>query len=278
MIELNSRSLPRKLEVSSTRREAYREAVQKAKEHMLAGTTSQVVLSQQFERRTFCDPFDVYRALNIVNPSPLMAYFQVRGCVLVASSPEILNCAEQKRTITNRPLAGTIDRGLRTVGEDAWLVNGARHYKEHMMLAQQANGDVHKVTATSLTRWDALCETLPLGTLTGEPKIKALELIDELGGRRGPHGGSFGCISFSGDMDIALSSKTMVFPTRKSNYDTLYTYGNVNKQREWTAFIQGGATVMVDSDPRDMETVCESEAAAFARAIDLAESSFLGKN
>jgi len=110
-------------------------------------------------------------------------------------------------------------------------------------------------------------------------QIKAVELIDELGGcTRGPYGGSFGCISFSGDMDIALSSKTIVFPTHKSKHNTSYSSKNVNKQREWTAFIQGRATVMVDSDPRDMEKVSEAEAATLARAIDLAESSFLGKN
>ncbi|XP_021731286.1 anthranilate synthase alpha subunit 1, chloroplastic-like [Chenopodium quinoa] len=95
-IELNAQRLHHKLEVSRLTTEAYKTAVKKAKEHILDGDIHQVVLSQRFVRRTFSDPFDVYRALSIVDPSPFMAYIQVRGCILVASSPHILTYACKK--------------------------------------------------------------------------------------------------------------------------------------------------------------------------------------
>ncbi|KAJ0020623.1 hypothetical protein Pint_32569 [Pistacia integerrima] len=319
-----------KLKASSMTSEEYKEAVLKAKEHIMAGDIFQIVLSQRFERRTFADPFEIYRALRIVNPSPYMTYLQARGCILVASSPEILTRVK-KNKITNRPLAGTIRRG-KTPKEDLMfereLLNDEKQCAEHIMLVDLGRNDVGKVskpgsvkverlmnieryshvmhissTVTGelldhLCSWDALRAALPVGTVSGAPKVyfilffhddqipnlnvgltqvKAMELIDELEvTRRGPYSGGFGGISFTGDMDIALALRTMVFPTG-TRYDTMYSYKDVNKRREWVAHLQAGAGIVADSDPTDERRECENKAAGLARAIDLAESSFVNK-
>ncbi|KAL0685149.1 hypothetical protein Bca4012_051997 [Brassica carinata] len=132
-----------------------------------------------------------------------------------------------------------------------------------------------------LTSWDALRAALPVGTVSGAPKRNSLDTgesngaIDELEvTRRGPYSGGFGGISFNGDMDIALALRTMVFPTN-TLYDTLYSYRHPQRHRAWIAHIQAGARVVADSNPDDEQRECENKAAALARAIDLAESSFL---
>ncbi|KAK3206500.1 hypothetical protein Dsin_020546 [Dipteronia sinensis] len=298
-----------KLEMSSMTSEAYQDAVLQAKEHILAGDIFQIVLSQRFERRTFADPFEIYRALRVVNPSPYMTYLQARGCILVASSPEILTRVK-KTKVTNRPLAGTVRRG-KTPKEDLMfekeLLNDEKQCAEHIMLVDLGRNDVGKVskpgsvkveklmnieqyshvmhissTVTgelldNLTSWDALRAALPVGTVSGAPKVKAMELIDELEvTRRGPYSGGFGGISFSGDMDIALALRTIVFPTG-TRYDTMYSYKDVNRRRQWVAHLQAGAGIVADSDPADEQRECENKAAGLARAIDLAESSFVDK-
>ncbi|KAM1115375.1 hypothetical protein TB2_038455 [Malus domestica] len=260
--------------------EEYKEAVLEAKEHILAGDIFQIVLSQRFERRTFADPFEIYRALRIVNPSPYMTYLQARGCILVASSPEILTRVK-KQTITNRPLAGTVRR-RKTPKEDLLLekqlLNDEKQFAEHIMLVDLGRNDVGKVTGElldDLTSWDVLHTALRVGTVSGAPKVKAMELIDKLEViRRGPYSGGFGGISFSGNMDIALALRTIVFPT-SFWYDTMYSYKDANKRREWVAHLQAGAGIVADSDPADEQRKCENKAAAVARAIDLAESSFV---
>ncbi|WJX21599.1 anthranilate synthase 2 [Trifolium repens] len=308
-IELFTRLFGPKLELSNMTNEEYKNAVLQAKEHILAGDIFQIVLSQRFERRTFADPFEVYRALRIVNPSPYMTYLQARGSILVASSPEILTRVK-KRKITNRPLAGTVRRG-KTPKEDIMLekdlLSDEKQCAEHRMLVDLGRNDVGKVskpgsvqveklmnieryshvmhissTVTGelldgLTSWDALRAALPVGTVSGAPKVKAMELIDQLEvARRGPYSGGFGGISFSGDMDIALALRTIVFPT-DTRFDTMYSYKDVNKRREWVAHLQAGAGIVADSDPADEQRECENKAAALARAIDLAESSFVDK-
>ncbi|KAM1226706.1 hypothetical protein ACFX2J_006013 [Malus domestica] len=260
--------------------EEYKEAVLEAKEHILAGDIFQIVLSQRFERRTFADPFEIYRALRIVNPSPYMTYLQARGCILVASSPEILTRVK-KQTITNRPLAGTVRR-RKTPKEDLLLekqlLNDEKQFAEHIMLVDLGRNDFGKVTGElldDLTSWDVLHTALRVGTVSGAPKVKAMELIDKLEViRRGPYSGGFGGISFSGNMDIALALRTIVFPT-SFWYDTMYSYKDANKRREWVAHLQAGAGIVADSDPADEQRKCENKAAAVARAIDLAESSFV---
>ncbi|GAB4824514.1 Allatostatins [Cleaved into: Allatostatin-1 [Ancistrocladus abbreviatus] len=308
-IKLNTHLFGPSLELSSMTSEEYKNAVLQAKEHIQAGDIFQIVLSQRFERRTFADPFEVYRALRIVNPSPYMAYLQARGCVLVASSPEILTRVKMGQ-ITNRPLAGTTRRG-KTPAEDAmlemYLLNDEKQRAEHIMLVDLGRNDVGKVskpgsvnveklmnieryshvmhissTVTGelldhLTGWDALRAALPVGTVSGAPKVKAMELIDQLEvTKRGPYSGGFGGISFTGDMDIALALRTMVFPTA-TQYDTMYSYKDATKRREWVAHLQAGAGIVADSDPADEQRECENKAAALARAIDLAESVFLEK-
>ncbi|KAK7280629.1 hypothetical protein RJT34_25694 [Clitoria ternatea] len=308
-IKLHTRLFGPKLEMSNMTNEEYKQAVLKAKEHILAGDIFQIVLSQRFEQRTFADPFEVYRALRIVNPSPYMTYLQARGSILVASSPEILTRVK-KRKITNRPLAGTVRRG-KTPKEDIMLekdlLNDEKQCAEHVMLVDLGRNDVGRVskpgsvqveklmnieryshvmhissTVTGelldhLTSWDALRAALPVGTVSGAPKVKAMELIDELEvARRGPYSGGFGGISFSGDMDIALALRTIVFPTN-ARYDTMYSYKDMNKRREWIAHLQAGAGIVADSDPADEQRECENKAAALARAIHLAESSFVQK-
>ncbi|XP_010256591.1 PREDICTED: anthranilate synthase alpha subunit 2, chloroplastic isoform X2 [Nelumbo nucifera] len=281
-IELHTHHFGSSLKNSSMTSEAYKKAVVQAKEHILSGDIFQIVLSQRFERRTFADPFEIYRALRVVNPSPYMAYLQARGCILVASSPEILTRVKQRK-ITNRPLAGTVRRG-RTNKEDEileeQLLNDEKQCAEHIMLVDLGRNDVGKVTGElldDLTCWDALRAALPVGTVSGAPKVKAMELIDQLEvKRRGPYSGGFGGICFSGDMDIALALRTMVFPTG-ARYDTMYSYKDSNKRREWVAHLQAGAGIVADSNPDDEQRECENKAAALARAIDLAESTFIEK-
>ncbi|KAK6786027.1 hypothetical protein RDI58_014552 [Solanum bulbocastanum] len=224
-------------------REEYKNAILQAKEHIASGDIHQIVLSQRFQRRTFADPFEVYRALRIVNPSPYMTYIQARGCTLVASSPETL-MRVKKRRIGNRPLAGTSRKGT-----------------------------TPKVD--HLTCWDALRAALPVGTICGAPKVKAMELIDQLEvGRRGPYSGGFGGISFSGDMDIGLALRTMVF-MNGPRYDTMYSYTDASKRQEWVAHLQSEARIVADSDPDEKQKECENKVACLCSAIDLAESTFV---
>ncbi|KAJ6795244.1 anthranilate synthase alpha subunit 1, chloroplastic-like [Iris pallida] len=308
-VKLHTRQFGSSLKQSSMSSEEYKNAVLQAKEHIQAGDIFQIVLSQRFERRTFADPFEVYRALRIVNPSPYMAYLQARGCIIVASSPEILTHVH-KRKIINRPLAGTVRRG-RTEKEDQMLEqelpNDEKQCAEHIMLVDLGRNDVGKVSKPGsvkveklmnieryshvmhisstvsgelfdhLTCWDALRAALPVGTVSGAPKVKAMELIDELEvTRRGPYSGGFGSISFSGQMDIAIALRTIVFPTG-SRYNTMYSYKDRNGRQEWVAHLQAGAGIVADSKPDDEQKECENKAAALARAIDLAESTFVDK-
>ena len=119
-----------------------------------------------------------------------------------------------------------------------------------------------------LTRWRHYGENA---------QVKAMELIDKLEvTRRGAYSGGFGGISFTGDLDIALALRTIVFPT-STRYDTMFSYKDINKRREWVAHLQAGAGIVADSNPADEQRECENKAAALARAIDLAESSFVDK-
>ncbi|KAH9609742.1 hypothetical protein KSS87_012732 [Heliosperma pusillum] len=299
-IKLKTRLFGNTLKTSSMTNEEYKNAVLQAKEHILAGDIFQIVLSQRFERRTFADPFEVYRALRIVNPSPYMAYLQASVCFLSSSLGHLL-----------RVLSDPLSRRGKSPKEDFMLenqlLNDQKQCAEHIMLVDLGRNDVGKVsefgsvkveklmniekyshvmhissTVTGkllnhLSSWDALRAALPVGTVSGAPKVKAMELIDELEvTRRGPYSGGFGGISFTGDMDIALALRTIVFSTA-SRYDTMYTYKEINKRREWVAHLQTGAGIVADSDPNDEQKECENKAAGLARAIDLAESSFLQK-
>ncbi|KAL4575033.1 hypothetical protein LXL04_021873 [Taraxacum kok-saghyz] len=305
-VELSTHQFGTPVDQSNMTNEEYKSAVLQAKEHILAGDIFQIVLSQRFERRTFADPFEIYRALRVVNPSPYMTYLQARGCILVGSSPEILTRVKNK-VVVNRPLAGTVRRG-KTLDEDEalekHLLNDEKQCAEHIMLVDLGRNDVGKVAKSGsvkveklmtveryshvmhisstvtgdllddLTCWDALRSALPVGTVSGAPKVKAMELIDKLEPtRRGPYSGGFGWISFTGEMDMALSLRTMVFPTG-AHYDTMYLYKDDTKRKQWVAYIQAGAGVVADSVAEDEQLECENKAAGLARAIDLAESAF----
>ncbi len=279
--------------------------VAKALEYIRAGDIFQVVIGQRFQRLSTVDPFDVYRALRAVNPSPYMVYMQCSGCMLVASSPEIL-CRVRKQDdgslkITNRPLAGTRKRG-RSEEEDmaleAELLADEKERAEHTMLVDLGRNDVGKVsrsgtvelpalmtieryshvmhissTVTGILRegldaWDALVATLPVGTISGAPKIRAMQIIDELEPiRRGPYGGGMGYVSLDGDMDIALALRTIVVPTR----------GHEAPQASalpWTYHIQAAGGIVADSRARAEYDETVNKAAALGRAIDLAEDAF----
>ncbi len=286
--------------------------VAKALEYIRAGDIFQVVLGQRFERRSLADPFDVYRALRAVNPSPYMTYLQAHGCILVASSPEILCRVRRSPSdpdaliLTNRPLAGTRRRG-RTPEEDAALerelLADPKERAEHTMLVDLGRNDVGSVcvpgtidlpalmrieryshvmhissTVTGRLRpgldaWDALRATLPAGTISGAPKIRAMQIIDELEPvRRGPYGGGLGYVSLSGDMDIALALRTMVVPTAARDSGR----GQGSGGGGWLYHLQAAGGIVADSDTEAeyMETV--NKAAALSRAVDLAEQAFSG--
>ncbi|MBY0311017.1 MAG: anthranilate synthase component I [Phycisphaerales bacterium] len=276
------------------------EMLAKAKEYIKAGDIFQVVLGQRFERRSRADPFDVYRALRAVNPSPYMVYMQCEGCILVASSPEILcrvRRQQGERIVTNRPLAGTRKRGT-TPEEDLALerdlLADPKELAEHVMLVDLGRNDVGQVakpgsiklpamltieryshvmhissTVTGALRddvdcWDALRAALPVGTISGAPKIRAMQIIDELEPiRRGPYGGGMGYVGLDGDMDIALALRTMVVPVARRSADG-----------EWVYHLQAAGGIVADSETQAEFQETVNKAAALARAIDVAEAAF----
>ncbi|MBL8746905.1 MAG: anthranilate synthase component I [Phycisphaerae bacterium] len=301
------RASPRSLESNLTRQDHAR-MVRTAKDYIKSGDIFQVVLGQRFERRSLADPFDVYRALRAVNPSPYMGYLQSEGCFLVASSPEIL-CRVRRGTpaestapgnapmiVTNRPLAGTRPRG-RTPQEDAALerelLADAKERAEHIMLVDLGRNDVGQVARPGSIRtpslltveryshvmhisstvegelaagkdcWDALRAALPVGTISGAPKVRAMQIIDELEPvRRGPYGGGFGYVSLTGEMDIALTLRTIVVPTAQRN------------EAGWMYHLQAAGGIVYDSDPDAEYQETVNKAAALARAIEVAERAF----
>ncbi len=291
---------------SNFTRDEFEDAVRGCKEYIAAGDAFQVVLSQRFERTTHADPFEIYRALRIVNPSPYMIYLQARGSILVASSPEIL-CRVRDDVVTNRPLAGTRRRGL-TIEEDAALEKDlrgdAKETAEHVMLVDLGRNDLGKVceigsirlervldveryshvmhlssTITGRLRegfdcWDALRSTLPVGTVSGAPKVRAMQIIDELEPtRRGPYAGGIGAVGLTGDMDIALALRTMVIPTaRHAGSDD--SRDKDPTRAEWLIHLQAGAGIVADSSPDTEYQETVNKSAALGRAIDLAEAAF----
>ncbi|MCB9838132.1 MAG: anthranilate synthase component I [Phycisphaeraceae bacterium] len=278
--------------------------VERAKEYIRAGDIFQVVVGQRFERRSPADPFDVYRALRAVNPSPYMVYLQAAGCILIASSPEILcRCrrgADGSLVVTNRPLAGTRRRG-ETGAEDLAmereLLADEKERAEHVMLVDLGRNDVGRVSDLGSVRlvrtmeveryshvmhisstvtgelregadaWDALKAALPVGTVSGAPKVRAMQIIDELEPvRRGPYGGGLGYVGLDGQMDIALALRTIVVPTALHDPAT----------GDWVYHIQAGGGIVYDSQPRLEYQETVNKAAALARAIGLAESALTG--
>ncbi|HYI60810.1 MAG TPA: chorismate-binding protein [Acidimicrobiales bacterium] len=265
--------------------EAFAAAVEVAKEHILAGDVFQVVLSQRFDLDLDADPFDLYRVLRQVNPSPCMYLVRHDEVTLVGSSPEPLVQLRDGRVIS-RPIAGTRYRG-RTEEEDrrlaAELVEHPKEVAEHVMLVDLARNDVGRVVrfgtcrveemmtleryshvmhltsqvagelAEGLTPIDVLRATLPAGTLTGAPKVRAMEIIDELEPtKRGPYGGVVGYVDLSGVIDTAITIRTMVcLPDGRAS-------------------IQAGAGIVADSVPEHEELECRNKARALLAAVPAA--------
>ncbi len=293
---------------SNITRAQHADMVARAQRYIRAGDIFQVVVGQRFERVSQADPFDVYRALRSVNPSPYMVYLQSRGCILVASSPEILcrvrTGTEGARVVTNRPLAGTRKRGS-TPEQDAALAADLladdKERAEHTMLVDLGRNDVGVVakpgtvkldkimeieryshvmhlssTVTGELRegrdaWDALRAALPVGTISGAPKIRAMQIIDELEPiRRGPYGGGMGYVDFEGNMDIALALRTIVVPTDQARWRPETAKG----ERGWTYHVQAAGGIVLDSVASDEYDETVNKAAALGRAIDVAEEAF----
>ena len=266
------------------RREEFLEAVCRAKEAILAGDIYQVVLSQRWTGPLDVDPFDVYRALRMLNPSPYLFYLETREAAVFGASPEMLvRC--RGRDVETRPIAGTAGRGA-TAAEDralaAQMLADPKERAEHVMLVDLARNDLGRVCeigsvsvpryasveryshvqhlvsevrgtlATGKSSGDALAACFPAGTLTGAPKIRAMEIIDELeSARRGVYGGAVGYLDAAGNLDMAIAIRTAVV-------------------ERGLCRIQAGAGIVADSIPDREYREAESKAAALFRAIETA--------
>jgi anthranilate synthase component 1 len=264
---------------------AFEDAVAKCKEYIKAGDIFQVVLSQRLETETQARPFDIYRTLRVVNPSPFLFYLKSGPLCLIGSSPEIMVRVEGDR-VTIRPLAGTRPRG-RTEEEDERLAAELRadpkERAEHIMLVDLGRNDVGRVARYGTvqlsdvltveryshvmhlcshvtgrlqpgkTAFDALRACLPAGTLSGAPKVRAMEIIDELEPhRRGPYGGAVGYIDFSGNMDTCIALRTLVLKGQ-------------------TVYLQAGAGIVADSVPAQEREETLNKAKGLLRALEMAE-------
>jgi anthranilate synthase component 1 len=267
----------------SMEREEFHEIVRRAKEYIEAGDIFQVVLSQQFRIPLQVEPFTIYRNLRLINPSPYLFFLRCEGSVILGSSPEALVRLEHGR-IDVRPIAGTRRRG-QTPEEDAALevelLADPKERAEHLMLVDLGRNDVGRVAEIGSVNvneyavieryshvmhivsnvqgrlrpgldWlDLLRATFPAGTLSGAPKVRAMEIIDELENlRRGPYGGCVGYIDYSGNMDTAIAIRTLVI-----------NGGEI--------FLRAGAGIVADSDPEAEFQECMSKAGALIQAIDL---------
>ncbi len=263
----------------------YLAAVEKAKEYIRAGDIFQVVPSQRLTAETSAAPFDIYRALRVINPSPYMFYLKMGDLKLIGSSPEVMVRVENRR-VTVRPIAGTRRRG-ETEQEDEELerdlLSDPKERAEHVMLVDLGRNDVGRVsrygTVTldeemviekyshvmhivsnvsgelrdGLGALDALKACLPAGTLSGAPKVRAMEIIDELEPtRRGPYGGAVGYFDFSGNMDTCITIRTIVLDGS-------------------TAYVQAGGGIVADSVPDREHQETLNKAKALLRAIEVAE-------
>jgi len=266
-------------------REAFLEAVRRAKDYIYAGDIFQVVPSVRFSSELGVHPFAIYRALRTVNPSPYMGYLDFGEVTLVSASPESLLRSDGRRVVT-RPIAGTRPRG-KTEAEDLALaeelLKDEKERAEHVMLVDLSRNDVGRVSRYGSVRvpelmvveryshvmhivstvegelregrtpLDALASVIPMGTISGAPKIRAMEIIEELEPlRRGPYGGSFGYFAYDGHMDMALTLRTLVV-------------------KDGRVHIQAGAGIVADSDPEREYQEIENKAAAMMRAVALAE-------
>ncbi len=270
---------------SNTSEEEYEAKVDKIKQYIIEGDCIQVVPSQRFSRKTPAHAFDIYRALRTVNPSPYMFYLDLGDCQVVGASPEMLVRVEDRK-IDYHPIAGTKPRG-RDEAEDAAIEEELRtdekERAEHIMLVDLGRNDVGRVSQPGsvqvtelmqveryshvmhlvshvighlrddMSSYDALRACFPAGTVTGAPKIRAMEIIAELErDRRGVYAGCAGYFDLSGNLDTAITLRTMVV-------------------KDGIAHIQAGGGVVYDSDPATEYEETQNKAKALLRAIDRAE-------
>ncbi len=271
--------------VSNFPRESFEKAVLTTKSYITAGEAIQVVLSQRLAKRTDALPFEIYRALRTINPSPYMFYLDFKDFQIIGASPEMLVRVENG-VVTTRPLAGTRPRG-KSPAEDARLEQELRtdekERAEHIMLVDLGRNDIGRVSEPGtvqvsdlmdieryshvmhlvthvqgklrkdMNAYDALRACFPAGTVSGAPKIRAMEIIAELEPeKRGPYAGAVGYFSFSGNMDTAIAIRTIVM-------------------KQDTAFIQVGCGVVYDSVPAREYEETMNKAKALLKAIQQAE-------
>ena len=270
---------------SNFTRRGFEKAVLASKEYIKAGDIFQVVLSQRFEKKATIDPFDVYRALRVINPSPYMFYLKQGDFTLVGSSPEVMVRVEGGR-IDLRPIAGTRPRGA-TEDEDRALAEelmaDPKERAEHIMLVDLGRNDVGRVSKAGSVvvnelmvveryshvmhivsnvrgeldpardAYDVMRACFPAGTVSGAPKIRAMQIIDELEPTgRGPYAGAVGYFGFSGAMDTCITIRTLMFNDGK-------------------VYVQAGAGIVADSDPEKEYVETVNKAAAMMKALDMAE-------
>ncbi len=267
--------------ISNFTQEAFEEAVEKCTEYIRAGDIFQVVISQRLELPNICEPFEVYRTLRVVNPSPFMFFVRTPEVTLVGSSPEVM-CRVVGGVATVRPLAGTRPRG-KTTKEDQELaeelLSDPKERAEHVMLVDLGRNDVGRIAKygtielsdvmvieryshvmhissnvqgqlqDDMNAMDAMKACLPAGTVSGAPKVRAMEVIDEIEPhRRGPYAGAVGYIDYSGNMDTCIALRTLVFSSDK-------------------IYIQAGAGIVADSVPSAEYQETLNKAGAMLKAI-----------
>lgn len=270
---------------SNVSKEVFKESVQKCKKYIKDGDIFQVVLSQRLETDFQSDPFDIYRALRTINPSPYMYFFKLGDIKIVGSSPEVLVRVEDEM-VELRPIAGTRPRGA-TEEEDKRLarelLSDEKERAEHIMLIDLGRNDIGRVSKkgsvevnelmviekyshvmhivsnvkgrleNGIDCYDVLKATFPAGTVSGAPKIRAMEIIEELEPtRRGIYAGAVGYFSFSGNMDMAITIRTLLIK------------GN-------TAYLGIGAGIVADSEPEREFEETMNKGKALIKAIELAE-------
>lgn len=270
---------------SNFTRERYHEAVEKCVEYIYAGDVIQVVNSQRYSRKTTVHPFQIYRSLRSVNPSPYMYYLNLDNFQIVGAAIETV-AQVQDGIVATHPIAGTRPRGQTPEEEVALadeLRNSEKQRAEHIMLVDLGRNDIGKVSVPGtvrvtqlmeierfshvmhlvshvegklkpdLTVYDALRSCFPAGTVSGAPKIRAMEIIAEVEAeKRGPYGGAVGYFSFSGNMDTALVLRTGIY-------------------KDGVMYIQAGGGVVADSIAEDEYMETRHKSGALLRAIDLAE-------
>ncbi len=268
-------------------------AFDRAKEYIAAGDCMQVVIGQRLRKRYTESPLSLYRALRSLNPSPYMYFYDMGDFQIVGASPEILVREERlpdaSRKVTIRPLAGTRPRGATPEADaalEAELRSDEKERAEHLMLIDLARNDIGRIARTGSVKvteafaveryshvmhivsnvegvlkpevgqLDVLRATFPAGTLSGAPKVRAMEIIDELEPvQRGIYGGACGYVSFAGDMDVAIAIRTGIV-------------------KDQTLYVQAAAGVVADSVPEKEWAETEQKARALFRAAELVEEGF----